>query len=361
MTQIRKIFIQVRLTTKQCWTRNKYLTALTIFSLFTLLVSLTGLAIDHKMIMGEYAWVKPVKFSASLALYGMTLYWLAQYLTNYEKAFRRVCLAALVGSVTELTVITTQVLRGAPNHFNMGTGFDNGMAWLAAVAIMPVAYAIVAIFFMLLRERNLPPVLGCALKWGAFLSIVGCVPGLMMLAPAAMQGLIAHTQHVVTHVAMQHAMHNATYTAMQGALHNATHTAMQGAMHSAAHAAKLTQTSSGLPFLGWSTVSGDLRVAHFVGIHALQFFPLAAFLVMKALPRLTKLRQELLISNIGITYGATIALLTRQAILAEPLTSPSHHTLAYAVLLALVSINAAVYILFAPSPAVPGQWQEAES
>lgn len=341
MTQICKII-------NQCWVRNSYLTALTVFSLFILVVSLLGFAIDRKLVMGEQAWVKPVKFSASLALYGMTLYWLSQYLTNYEQSFRKVCRAALVGSVIELTVIVTQVLRGAPNHFNMGTSFDNGMAWLTAAAILPVAYAIVAIFFMLLREHNLPPVLGCALKWGTFLSIVGCVPGLMMLAPAAMQGLVAHMQHV----------------AMQGIAAHSQHAAMQGlATHSQdmMQTTRLPQNSAGLPFLGWSTVAGDLRAAHFVGIHALQFFPIVAFLVMKVLSKFSPVRQELLISNIGITYGAAIVLLTRQALLAEPLTAPSHHTLAYAVLLTLLSLNMATYILFAPSPAVPNQWQEAES
>lgn len=218
-------------------------------------------------------------------------------------------------------------MRGAPNHFNMGSSFDNGMAWLAAISILPVALSILVVFFLLLRERNLPAVLGCALRWGVLLSVIGCIPGFMMLAPVAMQHIIVHQ--------------------VSASLHQAS--------------TSLQQTSSGLPLLGWSTVSGDLRVAHFVGIHALQFFPVLAFIVMKLLPNVSILRKELLIGNIGLTYLGVIALLTHQALIAEPITAPSHHTLAYAVVLALASVNAAVYILFAPSHTVTSKLQEAES
>ena len=46
----------------------------------------------------------------------------------------------------------------------------------------------------------------------------------------------------------------------------------------------------GLPVVNWSTAGGDFRVAHFLGIHALQILPIASWLIdrLKALPTRAK-------------------------------------------------------------------------
>jgi hypothetical protein len=48
-----------------------------------------------------------------------------------------------------------------------------------------------------------------------------------------------------------------------------------------AHNVGVADGGAGLPLVNWSTVAGDLRVAHFFGLHGIQIIPLFAFVLSK--------------------------------------------------------------------------------
>jgi hypothetical protein len=285
-----------------------------------MVAAIAGLVFDGRFINGERAWIKPLKFSISFSVYGYTLIYFSQFLTKNRGFFQRISQAALLGTTVELSAIILQVLRGTTSHFNTSSPFDHTIFLITVLAIMPVSFGIVAMFVMLLAEEKLPPVLGLALRWALFLTIIGLIPGLLMILPAKILGIALHQ------------------------------------MHTNGHTIGYPEGGPGLPWLGWSTVAGDLRVAHFVGIHSLQILPIVGFVISKLFSRLPIVRQQTLVINAGMTYLGWIFLLTWQALMAEPLVAPSHNTLLLGYTIVAASLSAAALTCLLPEVKTSKSW-----
>jgi hypothetical protein len=95
-----------------------------------------------------------------------------------------------------------------------------------------------------------------------------------------------------------------------------------------AHTVGLEDGGPGLPIVGWSTDGGDLRVAHFVGLHALQVLPLLGWLLTTYAPVwISPKARARIVGAAGALWLALTLLVFWQALRGQPLIRPDQATL----------------------------------
>lgn len=178
---------------------------------------------------GANVWVKPAKFFVSVGVFALTAAWFFAYIRPERRnsLLMRGTAAALIASGTfELAYIVFQAAQGFESHFNKSTPFH---------AIM---YALMGIGAVILTATTLPMAWEIARR---------PAPRLQRSFVAAVAiGLVLTFALGVT---------LGGYMSSQGG-------------HS------VGQVGGGVPLFGWNRLGGDLRIAHFLGIHAEQAIPL---------------------------------------------------------------------------------------
>lgn len=132
-----------------------------------------------------------------------------------------------------------------------------------------------------------------------------------------------------------------------------------------AHAVGVPDGGPSMPLTGWSTTGGDLRVPHFIGMHALQVLPLFLIALVLLAPRFARLRDPRvrlrLVRTASGAYAAVVALVTWQALRGQPLVHPDGTTLAAAGLIAAVTAAGALLALRPAALTSPAGAPETES
>lgn len=260
-----------------------------------LLACLVGLAADPTVITGAPAWLKPAKFAISIALYNLTLLWVLGQLRGHRRAVHMLGTVVSVSLVLEMALIATQAVRGTTSHFNLDTAFDTAVYSVMGLAIVAVFLATMVVAVLVLRQRTGDAALGAGLRLG----LVGALLG--MLAGVAM-------------------------TTVNGS----------ASSPAGAHTVGAVDGGAGLPIVGWSTIAGDYRVSHFIGLHALQALPLLVW-ALRRLTSLTAAQQFRLVLTAGTAWLGLTVLLGWQAARGQSVVAPDLATLAAFAVLAVAT------------------------
>jgi hypothetical protein len=304
------------LVVRRLWQMSPELVATAALMAPVLAGSLVGLAVDPTIITGAPAWLKPAKFAVSIIVYTLTLSWVFTFIPEWARTRRMVGWGTALTMVLEMAIIAGQAWRGTASHFNVSTTQDAILFGVMGLAIVAQTVSTIAVAVALWRQRFADPALGWALRLGMSVTIAGALTGGLMTRPTADQ---------------------------VDAVRAGARMTVAGA-----HTVGGPDGGPGVIGTGWSTEHGDVRVPHFVGLHALQALPLVALLL--GLARLRGKVRERLVVVAGASYAGLFAILLIQALRGVPLIAPDTSTMIQFATWAIATAAAASLAWFGNAP-----------
>jgi hypothetical protein len=235
------------------------------------LVCVIGWIADERVIDGQSIWAKPFKFALSIGLAGAATVWLHRRLMP-TRSVRVATLGFTVAMAAEQALITMQAVRGVRSHFNVETPFD-GLVFQVMGALISIAFVALAVLACTAMVRPpADPIVATVARQGIWLVIAAGAVGFIMSANGG---------------------------------------------HSVGGSPNLT----GMPVTGWSIAHGDLRPAHFIGLHGLQL--LIALAAFGARCGWTAVRIQAAVTTMSALTVVALVGLTAQALAGQPVTSAS--------------------------------------
>ena len=222
---------------------------------------------NDDLVLGINSMYKPIKFALSIWIYSWTMALILNYVTNSSKV-KVYSLVAVICMSFEQVAITFQAFKGELSHFNRSNAFGIIVYALMGVFILTITLwtAYITYIFITQKTYELKPAIVLSIKIGLIFFVVFSLFG----------GYIS---------------------------------SLQG------HTVNAIDGGKGLWFLNWSTHFGDLRVAHFFGIHGLQIIPLFAFVISKYFD---DSKSIVAIKTFSFTYLFFILLTLGQGLLGLP-------------------------------------------
>lgn len=292
------------------------------------LASAVGMAVDDRLLLGESIWLKPMKFGFALGVYGLTLAWLLSELRKGRRIGWWLGTVFAVAGLFDVGAVAYAAAHGTFSHFNDNTDpVARTVQTVFTFGIMPLLLTTLAIAVLLLIQRTGDRALTLALRAGLGLALAGMVVALWLSNSA---GAAART---VTDA-------------------NGDHVAMTGG-HGIGD-----PDGNGMPLTHWSTTGGDLRPAHFVGLHAIQVLLLVTAVLGALATRRRRLRDERVrarlvgVAALGLT--GVFAVLSWQAKRGQSVIHPDLQTLiAFGGVAVFTLLTATAVVIAAGRRAVP--------
>ncbi len=245
-----------------------------LFLLALSVISIGGMIFDDRTLLGVSVWLKPFKFGISGAIFVYSVGYFT-HLYNYGKRKKNFINHLIAWSTSiDILIIITQAARGVKSHYNMNSAYDG---ILFAIMGFLISLSVLAMIVFLIDTLRRKPKVEIAILIALFLGWIAMLYG--------------------------------SYVGGQ-------------MIDQMAHNVGIDDGGKGLPIVNWSLNGGDLRIAHFFGIHAIQIIPIVGFMFTKIWSN-SPLKSGIATGLFGISYIGLIALTFYQAANGIPLIALS--------------------------------------
>jgi hypothetical protein len=200
--------------------RNNLLYWFGLYNLIVAILCIILMKFDSQQILGVSRWLKPMKFFFSVWIMSWTLSWLLYYLF-YKKSIRTISWFIVVTMFVENFIILLQSIRGERSHFNVQNSTNGMLFSIMGITIVVFSFNVIYAAWLYFRQKEFS--IPRSYLWGIRMGLV-----FFIIFSFEAGFMLARMSHTV------------------------------GA----------PDGGPGLPVTNWSKQFGDLRIAHFLGLHS---------------------------------------------------------------------------------------------